>query len=91
MASADGVSGSPSDNRATAALTLKLTNEEAVVEVKEALKGGSSFVLLAIIRLPIINEACPSILRTVSGRLMRVHWHGYFVWSEWPSLCRVSP
>ncbi|CAM9600262.1 unnamed protein product, partial [Ascophyllum nodosum] len=57
MASADGVSGSPSDNRATAALTLKLTNEEAVVEVKEALKGGSSFVLLAIIRLPIINEA----------------------------------
>ncbi|CAN0158077.1 unnamed protein product, partial [Laminaria digitata] len=40
-----------------AALPLKITKDEAVLTVKEAVKGGSSFVLLATVKLPVVQEA----------------------------------
>ena len=51
--------GEPSSHggiHAAAVLPVKFANGEAVVTVKEALRGGSSFVELATIRLPSIKE-----------------------------------
>lgn len=41
---------------AATALPLKTTKDEAVLTVKEPVKSGSSFVLLATVKLPVVQE-----------------------------------
>ena len=50
---------------ATAAVLLKTTVDEAVLTVKEAVKGGSSSVLLATVTLPVVQKV--SICRQQNG------------------------
>lgn len=63
-AGGDGPGVSAAAAAVAAALPLKITKEEAVLTVKEAVKGGSSFVLLATVKLPVVQEVSQRILRT---------------------------
>lgn len=51
-----GAACSPDGDGAGSALQLKMSKVEAVLTVKEAVKGGTSFVVLATVRLPLVDE-----------------------------------